>query len=123
MSEKYNVDSRIIEDLIAKIKGGYFDVHLNDDNKGKNEQFRVDWRCGYEKIKAMLPFLEIGDYRYTVENLDSRLKVEELHIFKHTYGLSSPHNRAADVCVYVKLGIVEEKHLLVVSFHEDEPEL
>lgn len=123
MSDKYNVDNRIISELIAKIKGDCFTILLNDDKKGKNEQFRISWKCEYEKIKAMLPFLEVEDYRYTVENLDYRLKARELHIFKHTYGLSNVHGKATDVCIYVKLGIIEEKRLLVVSFHEDEPEL
>lgn len=88
--------------------------------RGKNNEFRRNYNLCFDKLCSLLKEITIEDYEHSIQNNDSKIKAKCLHIFHHEYFLFNAFGTEKKILAYIKIGLIDNKYILMVSFHEDE---
>ena len=118
-TERIN-DPDSASELLRLIKEEGVRVSLQK-GRDKNDAFMQLWGINDDRFQKIIRQLTMGDYNYSVHNEDRRLKLDMLHIFKHTRPLPDLLlGEPVEVEIYVKMGTINinGQQVVVVSFHD-----
>lgn len=116
--------NRFLEDVKAIILKGA-NVQINNkpwkgNRVNKTLTYMAETGISFEDIKNVIYELKLSNYSYTADETNSNFKDEQVWIFGITKNMV---DKEQDLYIKLKIRVFEDKLLLIMSFHPEEPRI
>lgn len=110
-----------LDDLKQLVSSGKYTIARNK-NRIDNENLFIDYVISEKLVKKILTELKAHDFCYTLQNEHENHKDEVLYVFGKEVSLSKrfgdEENDKHVVPLYIKINKINQKFVIVVSFHK-----
>lgn len=107
-----------LREVKAQVKINNYQIERNSNRRVNNELF-LNYILSEEEAKKILLSLEVNDFCHIKVNKHARFKNELLYVFGKDIPLIERFKTGEKVVtLYIKINKLEDKYVIVVSFHE-----